>query len=325
MPPSAEARIRTSWGPAEEKTGRTAPAFAQVDVEAAGLGQRRRELGERQRAAERDGAAGHPEAEHHERIGNLAGDAGRRAEDAGADRDADDQGDRAPEAERAGQPGWRLVWRPSGPRKPSTAASLSPLDRPAHGCYDRSPWPRANWLKRPDFRPVRARDGTARSTRRSAGWPTGPSTVPTRRICTSRRCAGCRAVAAQYAPFPAALDARLRRRARRPRHPAALHASGRGDRACARRPPRRRHHADGVGQDALLQRAGPPLDAAGSVEPRAVSLSDQGARAGSARRAAGAVRDARRARRASRSASSPTTATRRRTRGGRSARARISC
>ena len=64
----------------------------------------------------------------------------------------------------------------------------------------------------------------------------------------------------------------------------------------------------------------PQRDPAGSVEPRAVSLSDQGARAGSARRAAGDVRDARGRRPGDeRSACSPTTATRRRTRGARSA------
>ena len=62
---------------------------------------------------------------------------------------------------------------------------------------------------------------------------------------------------------------------------------------------------------------GPALDPAGSLQPGAVSVSDQGARAGSARRAAGDVRNARAASAATRSASSPTTATRRRTRGAR--------
>ena len=52
-------------------------------------------------------------------------------------------------------------------------------------------------------------------------------------------------------------------RARHARHLAALHASGRGHRPRARRPQRRRHHADGVRQDALLQRTGPELDPAG--------------------------------------------------------------
>ena len=100
------------------------------------------------------------------------------------------------------------------------------------------------------------------------------------------------AVPAQYAPFPDALDPRLRAALGVARHLAALHPPGGGDRSCARRPARRRHHADGVGQDALLQRAGAARDPAGPVEPRAVSLSDQGARAGPARRAAGDVRDA---------------------------------
>ena len=109
------------------------------------------------------------------------------------------------------------------------------------------------------------------------------------------------------------------------RHLPALHASGRSHRPRARRPARRRHHADGVRQDALLQRARPQRDSAGPVEPRAVSLPDQGARAGSARRAAGDVRDARCGDRARRSACSPTTATRRRTRGARFGRAPTSC
>ena len=55
------------------------------------------------------------------------------------------------------------------------------------------------------------------------------------------------------------------------------------------RPQRRHDHADGVGQDALLQRAGAERDPAGPVDARALPVSDQGARAGSARRAACAV------------------------------------
>ena len=94
------------------------------------------------------------------------------------------------------------------------------------------------------------------------------------------------AVAASFAPFPAETDERLTR---------ALAARGieqlythqaRSVRARPRRPQRRHDHADGVGQDALLQRAGARRDPAGSVDARAVSVSDQGARAGSARRAA---------------------------------------
>ena len=47
-------------------------------------------------------------------------------------------------------------------------------------------------------------------------------------------------------------------------------------------PSQRRHHdADRVGQDAVLQRARPERSAARSIDARAVSVSDQGARAGS--------------------------------------------
>ena len=52
----------------------------------------------------------------------------------------------------------------------------------------------------------------------------------------------------------------------------ALHASGRRDRPRAGRPQRRRHHADGVGEDALLQRAHPQRDPAGSRRAAALYL-----------------------------------------------------
>ena len=74
------------------------------------------------------------------------------------------------------------------------------------------------------------------------------------------------------------------------RHRTAVYASGRDDRARAGRPSYRRDHADRVGQDAVLQRPGPARDSPGSVEPGAVSLPDESARAGSARRAPGDVR-----------------------------------
>ena len=50
--------------PSIEKRERPAPAFAQVDIHAAGLRHRRRELRERQRAAEHDQSAEHPHAHH---------------------------------------------------------------------------------------------------------------------------------------------------------------------------------------------------------------------------------------------------------------------
>ena len=90
-------------GPAEQKRGRAAPALAKIRVEPTALGQSRGQFGERQRPAQGDGAAQHPQAEHHRRARHQSRDAGRRAEDAGADRDADDEGDAAPEPERARQ------------------------------------------------------------------------------------------------------------------------------------------------------------------------------------------------------------------------------
>ena len=89
-------------GPAEEKRDGTAPTFAEVGVEAARVGQRRRQFGERQRAAERDEPASDPQADHDRRARDDPRDPGRRPEDAGADGDADDEGDRLP-AERARQ------------------------------------------------------------------------------------------------------------------------------------------------------------------------------------------------------------------------------
>ena len=55
--------------------------------------------------------------------------------------------------------------------------------------------------------------------------------------------------------------------ARASRHRTALQPSGRGARARRRRPQHRRHHADGVGQDALLQPAGARRDPARSRRP----------------------------------------------------------
>ena len=80
-------------------------------------------------------------------------------------------------------------------------------------------------------------------------------------------------------------------RAGGPRHQAALHASGRCDRTRDQRPERRRHHADRIGKNALLQRARPERRPAGPVESRAVLVSDESACAGPARRAADDVRN----------------------------------
>ena len=136
------------------------------------------------------------------------------------------------------------------------------------------------------------------------------------------------AVEAAYAPFPAGIDPRLRAAFESRGVTAALHAPGRGVRPRREWTAGRRHHADGVGQDALLQPAGPRSHSEEPVGARAVSVSDQGARAGSDGGAARADhRNKRSAARsaAKRSAYTPTTATRRRTRAAPFARARTSC
>ena len=133
----------------------------------------------------------------------------------------------------------------------------------------------------------------ARRRRCRACWPSR-SAAP---ACAGDDDPHVTAVAAAARPPAAAVRAvsgRARRAAAsgaaRARHRPALHASGRGHRARARRPQRRHRHADGVGQDALLQRAGAAEHPRGPVDARAVSVSDEGARAGSARRAASAGR-----------------------------------
>ena len=68
--------------PAKEEGGAASPGFAQVGVDAARFRQRRGNLGQRERAAQRDGAPGYPKADHHQRIWRLARDAGGGAENA---------------------------------------------------------------------------------------------------------------------------------------------------------------------------------------------------------------------------------------------------
>ena len=101
MAPSDAARIIASSRPAEEEGGQPPPPVADEDVDAARLRERARDLGERERAAEREEAARDPDRDERQGPGQLVGDAGRRAEDSGADRGADDDGDGAPEAELA--------------------------------------------------------------------------------------------------------------------------------------------------------------------------------------------------------------------------------
>ena len=142
------------------------------------------------------------------------------------------------------------------------------------------------------------------------GWVTAIRTVP--------------AAEARYAPWPDLIDPRLRAALESrgvtqlyTHQAAALELALSGRNLVVTTP-------DRVGQDALLQRAGAEHCARRSGEPRAVSVSDQGARAGPARRAARARRHCERAPPGPTSACSPTTATRRRTPAARFARARTS-
>src|SRR5262249_10692490 len=89
------------FGPTEQKRCQPAPAFAEVGVKPSGFRERGGELAEREGAAERDRAAQDPQQQHHRRIRDFLRDAGRRPEDARSDRDADDEGNRAPQPERA--------------------------------------------------------------------------------------------------------------------------------------------------------------------------------------------------------------------------------
>ena len=89
-------------------------------------------------------------------------------------------------------------------------------------------------------------------------------------------------------------SARTRRRLSRERRRPALHASGRGRRSRPRQKGLRCGHAHGLRQNALLQLARPERRARKSGHARAVSLPHQGARAGSARRAARSFRAPRR-------------------------------
>ena len=96
-------------------------------------GKRAGDLGERQRAAQRDDAAGDPDEKDRQRTRQPIGDAGRRSEDSRADRDADDDGDGAPEAEPARQlAAWLTgVSDGAGVADASVASSLMPNATPA--------------------------------------------------------------------------------------------------------------------------------------------------------------------------------------------------
>ncbi len=87
--------------PAEEKGDEPSPALAQIHIEAAGLWIGRGELGERERAAQRQHAPDDPDGQHQRRIGHARGDDRRRPEDARSDGDADDEADAGQQPEAA--------------------------------------------------------------------------------------------------------------------------------------------------------------------------------------------------------------------------------
>ena len=91
-------------------------------------------------------------------------------------------------------------------------------------------------------------------SRGPGGFDSDPIVTTTRRLP---------AVSPSFAAFPAGDRPPADERARGARHRAALHAPGRGVRARPGRTQRRHDHADRVGQDAVLQRAGPRRDPEG--------------------------------------------------------------
>ena len=193
------------------------------------------------------------------------------------------------------------------PLKPVEATWLSPYDR--QPCFRRAaPIPRTIWRSgRPRPADRRRPDRRRQPGRLDHGG--APPRAARGALCALPRRRRRSACATSFASAASISSTPIRRWRSSTRSPAARG----GD------------DADGVGQDALLQRAGAEHDPARSVGARAVSVSDQGAGAGPARRAARAVGSASRGATSSRSACSPTTATRRRTRGARFAVARTSC
>ena len=85
--------MRTSSDQPNRKRDRPSPPFTQVGVEPAGFRQHPRQAGDRERAAQRDDAAEDPHAQHDPWVGEQPGDSGRGSEDAGPNRDADDEPD----------------------------------------------------------------------------------------------------------------------------------------------------------------------------------------------------------------------------------------
>src|SRR5262249_24474008 len=141
------------------------------------------------------------------RAGDLLRDAGRRAEDARSDGDADDQRDGAPEPQRPRQTLRRSRRRchESGKATPIRSAcrwqfwTLSPLDRPGYG-----------WVRCRAMLPARRDFHDSALDAALAKLGTDDRDIdldrPDSYLTTVRRLP---ALIAQHAPFPPALDGRL--------------------------------------------------------------------------------------------------------------------
>ena len=184
------------------------------------------------------------------------------------------------------------IARQKAPRELAPSFLLSLLDRQRNDCYHRAAIPLAALVSAMASHTLPAVSGdkdrslqeaVSRLTYspRPGGAEADPIVTAVRRLP---------AVAASFAPYPDGTDDRLigslaaRGISQLYTHQAQAFAHVLGGQQC------RHDYAHGVGQDALLQRAGAERDPAGSVDARAVSLSDQGAGAGPARRAAHPVR-----------------------------------
>jgi hypothetical protein len=67
--------------PAKQERHEASPSFAQIHIQSTGVGIRRRQLGQRERAAQCEHTADDPDAQHQDRIRNARGNDGGRSED----------------------------------------------------------------------------------------------------------------------------------------------------------------------------------------------------------------------------------------------------
>ena len=97
-------------GPPEEEGDDGPVGFAEIDIDAAGLGIDRGQLGDGQGAEETQDTSHDPDGQHQLRCPNGLGDIGGVDEDPGADHGSDDDPDDAEQAEDPAQLGSRRDW-----------------------------------------------------------------------------------------------------------------------------------------------------------------------------------------------------------------------